>query len=104
VYAPAGELIQPPPGARLSSGPQAQRALSDRNLSRVEKLEAWALNHDHTMGELAVAWLLGQPMMGSVIAGATKPEQVADNAKAVEWKLTEQDLEEVRGILTAPDF
>jgi aryl-alcohol dehydrogenase-like predicted oxidoreductase len=56
------------------------------------------------MGELAVAWLLAQPMMGSVICGATRPEQVADNAKAVEWKLTDQELEEVRGILTAPDF
>ena len=94
----------PPAGSRLSSGPMAQRALSDRNFSRTEKLEAWAQAHDHTLGELAIAWLLGQPMLSSVISGATKPDQVADNARAVEWHLAPQELEEVRGILTAPDF
>jgi len=94
----------PPAGSRLSSGPMAQRALSDRNFSRTEKLEAWAQAHDHTLGELAIAWLLGQPMLSSVISGATKPDQVADNAKAVEWHLAPQDLDEVRAILTAPDF
>jgi aryl-alcohol dehydrogenase-like predicted oxidoreductase len=94
----------PPSGARLSAGPQAQRVLTDRNFSRTEKLEAWAQEHGHTLGELAIAWLLGQPMMGSVIAGATRPEQVADNARAADWKLSDQELEEVRAILTAPDF
>ena len=39
-------------------------------------------------GELAVAWLLAQPVVGSVIAGVADVEQVAANARAAEWRLT----------------
>jgi aryl-alcohol dehydrogenase-like predicted oxidoreductase len=48
--------------------------------------------------ELAISWLAGQPVVASVIAGATRPEQVLANVDAAEWKLTEDELAEVDGI------
>ncbi len=51
------------------------------------------------MGELAVAWLLNQPQVCSVISGATKPEQVSANAAASGWTLTPEELAEIRGWL-----
>jgi aryl-alcohol dehydrogenase-like predicted oxidoreductase len=47
------------------------------------------------MLDLAFAWLLGHPVVSSVIAGATKPEQVASNAATAGWKLTPAEVEEV---------
>ena len=49
----------------------------------------------HTILELAFCWLLAHRPVASVIAGATKPEQVDENAKAVDWKLTREELAEV---------
>ena len=69
-----------------------EQALSDKVIDRVEALDAWAHDHGHTLLELAFAWLLARPMVASVIAGATKPEQVAANAAAASWTLTDADL------------
>jgi aryl-alcohol dehydrogenase-like predicted oxidoreductase len=44
---------------------------------------------------LAFAWLLSQPEIGSVIAGATRPEQVDQNAAAGTWKLTADEMEAI---------
>jgi aryl-alcohol dehydrogenase-like predicted oxidoreductase len=65
----------------------------------VEKLTAWAQAHDHTMAELAHAWLLAQPTVCSVISGLTKLEHLQANAKAAEWVLTSEEVEAVNGIL-----
>jgi aryl-alcohol dehydrogenase-like predicted oxidoreductase len=65
------------------------------------RLEAFAESHDHTVGELALAWLAAQPGVGSVIAGATKPEQVEQNATAFDWKLSRGDLDELDEALRA---
>ena len=51
------------------------------------------------MVELAIAWLLSNSSVSSVIAGATKTDQVIANAKAAGWQLTESDMEEVANIL-----
>jgi aryl-alcohol dehydrogenase-like predicted oxidoreductase len=50
------------------------------------------------VAELAIAWLASQPIVGSVIAGVTKPEQVEANARAAAWLLTIEEVSEV-GIL-----
>jgi aryl-alcohol dehydrogenase-like predicted oxidoreductase len=47
------------------------------------------------MLELAFSWLASRPQVSSVIAGATKPEQVEQNAKAIEWKLTPEEIVEI---------
>jgi aryl-alcohol dehydrogenase-like predicted oxidoreductase len=86
----------PEEGTRMAAwGPRAQAALSDKNFDKVEALSDWAAERGHTVLELAFAWLLGHPVVSSVIAGATKPEQVQANAATAAWKLTPQEVEEV---------
>jgi aryl-alcohol dehydrogenase-like predicted oxidoreductase len=87
----------PPPGARLSQNDRGM--FTDANFELLENLEQFAAERGHTILELAFAWLLANPMVGSVIAGATKPEQVADNARASGWHLTAEDMAVVDGLL-----
>ncbi|MCL0102127.1 aldo/keto reductase [Dehalococcoidia bacterium] len=90
----------PPSGARitgLDEGSQA-RYFSERNFDLIGKLEAFAQRRDHTLLELAMAWLLANDTVCSVIAGATKPEQVVDNVKALDWKLTPQEMDEINDL------
>ena len=91
-----GELR--PEGARLSAGGQADRLLTDRNFDVVEKLDDFAQQRGHTILELAFSWLATQKVVGSVIAGATKPEQVKANAAAASWRLTPEEMDEVAQI------
>jgi aryl-alcohol dehydrogenase-like predicted oxidoreductase len=72
-----------------------QQQLNEDNLSKVENLRNWAKGRDHTVGELALAWLLSRPEVSTIIAGATRPEQVEANAKAAEWRLSASDLKEI---------
>jgi aryl-alcohol dehydrogenase-like predicted oxidoreductase len=86
----------PPEGTRLAAwGARGAQALNDKNFDKLEALSSWAEERGHDMLDLAFAWLLGHPVVSSVIAGATKPEQVAANAKTASWKLTPQEVEEV---------
>jgi aryl-alcohol dehydrogenase-like predicted oxidoreductase len=84
-----------PEGARLSSGPQADRLLTEQNYDTVEKLEVFAQERGHTILELAFSWLASLDYVGSVIAGATRPDQVAANAAAASWRLTSEEMAEV---------
>lgn len=84
-----------PEGARLSAGPQADRLLTEQNYDTVEKLEAFAQERGHAILELAFSWLVSLDYVGSVIAGATRPEQVAANAAAASWRLTAEEMAEV---------
>ena len=84
---------EPPPGTRLAGteGDARQQAMSDRRFDKVEALSAFANERGHTLLELAMSWLAGVPHLASVIAGATKPEQVRANVASVGWTLTEDD-------------
>jgi aryl-alcohol dehydrogenase-like predicted oxidoreductase len=94
---------QPAPvGSRGESSEYVQGYMTPENYTIVEALEAWAQAHDHTMGELAHAWLLAQPVVSSVISGVTKVEQVQANMKAGEWSLSADELTEVNAILKPP--
>jgi aryl-alcohol dehydrogenase-like predicted oxidoreductase len=77
------------------AGRRAELALSDRNFDRLDKLAAWAADHGHSLLDLAFAWLLSHKDVPSVIAGATRPEQVKANAAAAVWKLTPDEAAEV---------
>ena len=87
-----------PQGARLSDERLADRR-SDEKLRLVERLIAFAEARGHTLLELAFSWLLARRAVASVIAGATKPEQVRANAHAAGWKMTGEELAEVDRIL-----
>ncbi|MGO4843769.1 aldo/keto reductase, partial [Rhizobiaceae sp. 2RAB30] len=53
-----------------------QRGMTDQRLDIVEKLIAFADDQGHTILELAMSWLAAKPIVGSIIAGATRPDQV----------------------------
>lgn len=85
-----------PPGSRLAnSPPRGGGVLNDRNWRVVEKLSAFAAASNHTLLELAMSWLARRPFIPSIIAGATKPEQVVKNVAAVSWTLSPEDLAEI---------
>jgi aryl-alcohol dehydrogenase-like predicted oxidoreductase len=87
-----------PEGGRLSDASTAgstSPALSEGNFELLAKLEKFAQERGHTILELAISWLTGRPFVGTVIAGATKPEQVSANAKAAAWKLTSEEYAEI---------
>ena len=86
----------PPEGTRLAAwGARGAQALSEKNFDKVEKVEAWAAERGHTILELAFAWLLGHPVVSSVIAGATSPEQIEANAATANWALSPDEVAEV---------
>jgi aryl-alcohol dehydrogenase-like predicted oxidoreductase len=85
-----------PEGARLTNTQRlADRYLTDKNWEISEKLADFAEAQGHTPLELAFSWLLAQAPVSSVIAGATRAEQIAQNVQAGTWKLTAEDLAEI---------
>jgi aryl-alcohol dehydrogenase-like predicted oxidoreductase len=81
----------PAEGTRLHG-----RAIDDADLDRVEQLSAWAEAHGVSLLDVAVGGLAAVSPVVSVIAGATKPEQVRANARAGEWTPSDDELAELR--------
>ncbi|MEI9991777.1 MAG: aldo/keto reductase [Rhizomicrobium sp.] len=75
-----------------------ERYMTEENWRIVGGLTAFAETRGRTILDLAFAWLLAHPWLSSVIAGATRPEQVEQNVKAAAWKLTADELAEVNRI------
>jgi aryl-alcohol dehydrogenase-like predicted oxidoreductase len=93
-----------PSGSRGETSGYVQRYMTPTNYSKVEKLTDWAEEHEHTMAELAHAWLLTHPEVCSVISGATKVSQIEENAKAADWRLSDEEAAEVNTVLdVVPD-
>lgn len=88
-----------PSGTRIGAGEQYAHLLTPENLAVVEKLIEFAETRGHTILDLAFCWLLRQPAVASVIAGATSPAQVQANAAAADWNLRESDLAEIEALL-----
>ncbi len=89
-----------PEGTRLAlEQGMADRWITSRNLELVGLLDGWARDRGHTVLELAFAWLLADPIVATVIAGASSAEQIAQNVAAVEWVLSASDKAEVDAIL-----
>ncbi len=89
----------PPPGSRGETNRYVQQYMTDAGYTMIERLEDWAGQHGHTLSELAQAWLLAHPEVSSVITGATRVDQILENAKAADWTLAPGELEEVNKIL-----
>jgi aryl-alcohol dehydrogenase-like predicted oxidoreductase len=88
-----------PEGTRLASmGERGASQLSDERLAKVAALEAVAQGHGHSVLDLAFGWLLSRPVVASVIAGATRPEQIAANVAAGQWRPGDDVLAEVDAI------
>jgi aryl-alcohol dehydrogenase-like predicted oxidoreductase len=85
-----------PAGARLTGTPRmAERYLTERNWAVVEGLAAFCEARGRTLLELAMSWLASRQAVSSVIAGATSPEQLEQNVRAVEWALSPEDLTQI---------
>ncbi len=88
-----------PPGSRLArNASHAADFITDRNWQVIEGLTAFSRKHDRALIELAFGWLLSHTEVASVIAGATSPEQVEQNIRAANWRLSAETLEEVNRI------
>jgi aryl-alcohol dehydrogenase-like predicted oxidoreductase len=88
-----------PAGSRGEKSSYVQKYLTNENFDKLDKLTAFADSRGHTLHKLAFAWLLSNKHIASVIAGATKPEQVTSNAATVGWTLSEEEMAEVRELL-----
>jgi aryl-alcohol dehydrogenase-like predicted oxidoreductase len=84
-----------PAGTRLDG----DERLGSADFDTLEALEEFAQSRGYDLITLAVSWLASQPVTVSVIAGATRYEQMAQNAAAASWKMTGEDLAEVDKIV-----
>jgi len=83
--------VPPPKGTRMQM-PWAASGMTEERMSVVDSLRAIAERNGHTLLDLAFSWLLRKNAVASVIAGATRPEQIRANAAAADWELSKEDL------------
>lgn len=86
----------PPRGTRLAG---RESELTDDVFDKLEALERFGEEHGRSLLDVAIAGLAAMPAIASVIAGATKPEQVRTNATAGEWELSSDELAKLRSAL-----
>ena len=93
----------PPPDTRAAAGEGALRYVdryrTPANFGILDRLTAFSQERGHSLVELAIAWLVGEPLICSVIAGISKVEHLRANAKAADWRLTAEDMADVRAML-----
>ena len=90
---------KPLPEGRLNTGSGvSQQFLGGSKFDLVEALAVFAEARGHSLLELAMSWLAARPLVASIITGATRPEQLDANVKAVGWKMTAQEMAEVERI------
>jgi len=88
----------PPPGTRMAGHPSPDRFLNERSLDIVDALRAFADEHGVNLLDVAIGGLAAQPQVSSVIAGATKVEQVEANIRAGEWQPSSDEMAEINRI------
>ena len=93
---------QPPQGTRAAD-PQSntfmQDMLNDKVLTAVQRLQTLAEQHGYSLAQLALAWVLRKPIISAAIIGASRPQQVEENASASEITLTDDVLHQIDEIL-----
>ncbi len=95
---------EPPEDTRLKRWEsRLAGTLSDATFDRVDALATWARDHGRTLLELAFAWLTAKPCVASVIAGATRPDQVVANVAAGRSSLSSSEVEEIDELLSGFD-
>jgi len=88
-----------PEGSRLASDKPAG---SDEQFDVIEALQSYAEERDVGLLDVAIAGLAAQPAVGSVIAGATRPEQVAANVAALRWRPGPEELAALDQVAPTP--
>jgi aryl-alcohol dehydrogenase-like predicted oxidoreductase len=77
---------------RLAESARAADVMSPANFERIAAFEAFATRSGRTLLDLAFGWLVSQPIVATVIASASTPEQVRANVAAAEWRLTAEEM------------
>ena len=89
-----------PLDSRLGKNRKAgERRLTESNFDLIDRITDWVEERGHTLLQLAFAWLLAHEDVSSVIAGASRPDQIHQNAASVDWQLTSEEMSELRLIL-----
>ena len=92
-----------PAGTRLTTTKSLiDQFVNAENVTRADALSAYAEAHGHTPLELAFSWLLARPAVSCVIAGASTPEQIAQNVAATSWTLGPAELGEIDALAPGP--
>jgi len=90
----------PPAGSRFATTMLGRKHAQYSGFEKIDRLKAFAAERNHSLLELAFSWLARQPVVSSVIAGATNPEQALQNAVAADWILSNQDLADIDELLS----
>ncbi|MFC4098041.1 aldo/keto reductase family protein [Paenibacillus xanthanilyticus] len=88
-----------PEGSRAARLEWMRNGITEEKILKVRALEGVAAELDITVGNLALAWILRQPNVASALVGASRPEQVTENAKASGIELSEETLKRIDEIL-----
>jgi aryl-alcohol dehydrogenase-like predicted oxidoreductase len=89
-----------PEDSRLAVwGDRADAFIDDEKLAVVERLITWCGERGRSLLELAISWHTSHPLVASVIAGATTPEQIEANVAAANWALSAADRAEVDSVI-----
>jgi aryl-alcohol dehydrogenase-like predicted oxidoreductase len=83
----------------IVSAEARERLFSDKTFARLEALDKFAAERGHSLLELAIGWLLAQPSVATVIAGAAKPGQASSNARAAGWRLSPDEADQAVQVL-----
>ena len=94
----AGEA--PPEGTRFAAVPRLAAGYGEADWATVARLDAFARERGHSLLELAMSWVAGQPGASTVLVGATTPEQVQANVTAIGWSLTADDRAQIDVVLS----
>lgn len=95
------DAVELPPGSRLAgmSEQDRKRFMGSGVFEKISALSQFAEASGYTLLDLAISWLVSNPGVTSIIAGATKPEQVIANVEATRWKMSPHDLGQIDSIL-----
>ena len=93
---------QPHKGSRLAAWDAVREAaLTDTNFDKLAVLKKFTSERNHSLVDLALGWLASQPHVATIIAGETKPSQIAKKVAAGEWRLSSAELKELDAQLAA---
>jgi aryl-alcohol dehydrogenase-like predicted oxidoreductase len=102
----AGRYVQgapPPADSRAAAFSRTRRYLAryatPENYALIDWLIMFAQERGHTLADLAIAWALAEPAVIAVLAGASSEEQVVANARAATWRLSMDEVAEIRAML-----
>jgi aryl-alcohol dehydrogenase-like predicted oxidoreductase len=92
-----------PKGTRADGNPRYAPWLTTPMLELVQRLDQWAQDQGHTVGELALAWLAAQPGIATIVVGASHAEQVELNVRGCAWRLSDEQCVAVSQLLGATE-